>query len=146
MDTCGNHSSVALQIKCMHLSVQEQKHTFLAGVRCGVWPLVLVFKYTVYSYGWNRNKGNMTNLYWYSWWTDWMTIYGKAFSLSLTLHVAAVTQHHSTSEMRSNPLNTWRNNNVVITSKRRHFDVITSKWRCFDVITTSLLRNVFAGN
>ena len=33
------------------------------------------------------------------------------------------------------PLNTWRNNNVVITSKRRHFDVITSKWRRFDVIT-----------
>ena len=33
------------------------------------------------------------------------------------------------------PLNTWRNNNVVITSKRRHFDVIT----------TSLLRNVSAG-
>ena len=46
----------------------------------------------------------------------------------------------------SNPLNTWRNNNVVITSKRRHFDVITSKWRRFDVIATSLLRNVFAGN
>ena len=43
------------------------------------------------------------------------------------------------------PLNTWRNNNVVITSKRRHFDVITSKWRRFDVITTSLLRNVSAG-
>ena len=43
------------------------------------------------------------------------------------------------------PLNTWRNNNVVIASKRRHFDVITSKWRRFDVITTSLLRNVSAG-
>ena len=43
------------------------------------------------------------------------------------------------------PLNTWRNNNVVITSKRRHFDVITSKWRRFDVIATLLLRNVFAG-
>ena len=43
------------------------------------------------------------------------------------------------------PLNTWRNNNVVITSKRRHFDVITSKWRRLDVIATSLLRNVFAG-
>ena len=43
------------------------------------------------------------------------------------------------------PLNTWRNNNVVTTSKRRHFDVITSKWRRLDVITTSLLRNVFAG-
>ena len=43
------------------------------------------------------------------------------------------------------PLNTWRNTNVVITSKRRHFDVITSKWRRFDVITTLLLRNVFAG-
>ena len=46
---------------------------------------------------------------------------------------------------RTIPLNTWHNNNVVITSKRRHFDVITSKWRRFDVITTSLLRNVFAG-
>ena len=44
-----------------------------------------------------------------------------------------------------NPLNTWRSNNVVITSKRRHFDVITSKWSRFDVITTLLLRNVFAG-
>ena len=43
------------------------------------------------------------------------------------------------------PLNTWRNNNVVITSKRRHFDVITSKWRRCDVITTSLSRDVFAG-
>ena len=32
--------------------------------------------------------------------------------------------------------------NVVITSKRRHFDVITSKWRRFDVIMTSLLRHV----
>ena len=44
-----------------------------------------------------------------------------------------------------NPLNTWRNNNVVITSKRRHFDVITSKWRRCDVITTSLSRDVSAG-
>ena len=43
---------------------------------------------------------------------------------------------------RLQPPNTWRSNNVVITSKRRHFDVITSKWRRFDaVITTSLLRN-----
>ena len=32
-------------------------------------------------------------------------------------------------------LNTWSNNYVVITSKRRHFDVITSKWhRNNDVI------------
>ena len=43
------------------------------------------------------------------------------------------------------PADTLRNNDVVITSKRRHFDVITSKWRCFDVITTSLLRHVFRG-
>ena len=43
------------------------------------------------------------------------------------------------------PLNTWRNNDVVITSKRRHFDVITSKWRRCDVITTSLSRDVSAG-
>ena len=43
------------------------------------------------------------------------------------------------------PLNTWCNNNVAITSKRRHFDVITSKWRRFDLMTTSLLRNVSAG-
>ena len=42
-------------------------------------------------------------------------------------------------------LNTWRNNNVVITSKRRHFDVITSKLRRFDTIMTSLLRNVSDG-
>ena len=40
------------------------------------------------------------------------------------------------------PLNTWRNNNVVITSKRRHFDVITSKWCRLYIITTSLLLNV----
>ena len=41
--------------------------------------------------------------------------------------------------------NTLRNNDVVITSKRRHFDVITSKWRRFDVITTLFLRHVFVG-
>ena len=41
------------------------------------------------------------------------------------------------------PANTLRNNNVVITSKRRHF--VTSKWRRFDVITTLLLRHVFSG-
>ena len=40
-------------------------------------------------------------------------------------------------------LNTWRNNNVVM-SIWRHFDVITSKWRRFDVITTSLLRDASA--
>ena len=43
------------------------------------------------------------------------------------------------------PLNTWRYDNVVITSKLRHFDVITSKWRRFGVITTSSLGNVSAG-
>ena len=42
------------------------------------------------------------------------------------------------------PLKTWRNNNVVITSKR-HFDVITSKWRRFDVMMTLLLRIESAG-
>ena len=53
--------------------------------------------------------------------------------------------HVGVHNIRDIPLNTWRNDNVVITSKRRHFDVITSKWRRFDVITTLLLRNVFAG-
>ena len=43
------------------------------------------------------------------------------------------------------PADTLRNNDVVITSKWRHFDVITSKWRRFDVITTLLLRHVFSG-
>ena len=43
------------------------------------------------------------------------------------------------------PADTLRNNDVVITSKRRHFDVITSQWRCFDIITTLLLRHVFRG-
>ena len=37
------------------------------------------------------------------------------------------------------------NNDVVITSKRRHFVVITSKWRRFDVITMLLLHHVFGG-
>ena len=39
-------------------------------------------------------------------------------------------------------MNTWRNNAVVITSKRRNFDVTTSKLRRFGVITTSFVRNV----
>ena len=42
-------------------------------------------------------------------------------------------------------LNTWRINNVVITTKRRHFDLITPKWRRFDVLTTSILCYVSAG-
>ena len=42
------------------------------------------------------------------------------------------------------PPNTWRSNNVVVTSEQRHFNVITSKW-CFDVITASILRDVPAG-
>ena len=46
----------------------------------------------------------------------------------------------------TNPADTLRNNDVVITSIRRHNDVITSKWRRFDVITTSSLRRVFIGN
>ena len=48
-------------------------------------------------------------------------------------------------QIGKNPANTLRNDNVVITSKRRHFDVITSKWRRFDVITTLVLRHVFRG-
>ena len=44
------------------------------------------------------------------------------------------------------PSDTLRINDVVIASKRRHFDVITSKWRRFDVITTSLLRHVLCGS
>ena len=40
---------------------------------------------------------------------------------------------------------TLHNNDVVITSKRRHFDVITSKWRRFDIITTASLCHVFGG-
>ena len=43
------------------------------------------------------------------------------------------------------PADTLCNNNVVVTSKRRHLDVITSKWRSFDVITTLLLCHVFTG-
>ena len=59
------------------------------------------------------------------------------------------TQHH-TEPIRAQvldgllSLNTWRKNNVVITSKRRHFNVTTSKWRRFDVITTSLLHKLLS--
>ena len=49
------------------------------------------------------------------------------------------------SHMDRTPANTLRNNDGVITSRRRHLDVITSKWRRFDVITTLLLRHVFRG-
>ena len=49
-----------------------------------------------------------------------------------------------TDTLRYTPADTLRNNDVVITSKRRHFDVIMSKSRRFDVITTSLLRNMFS--
>ena len=45
-----------------------------------------------------------------------------------------------------NPTNTWRNNNVVTTSKRRHFHVIVSKWRRFDVITTWYCAMCLLGN
>ena len=48
-------------------------------------------------------------------------------------------------QIESTPADTLRNNDVVITSKRRHFDVITSKWHRFDVITTLSLRHVFSG-
>ena len=51
----------------------------------------------------------------------------------------------SCSRWSNNPADTLRNNDVVITSKRRHFDVITSKWRRFDVMTTLLSRHVFRG-
>ena len=43
------------------------------------------------------------------------------------------------------PADTLRNNNVITTSKRSHFDVITSKWRRFDAMTTLLPRYVFGG-
>ena len=43
------------------------------------------------------------------------------------------------------PPNTWRNKNVVITSKRSPFDVIAPKWHRFGVTTTLLWRNVSAG-
>ena len=46
---------------------------------------------------------------------------------------------------RGFPADTVRNNDVVITSKRCHFDVITPKWHHFDIITTSLLRHAFSG-
>ena len=58
----------------------------------------------------------------------------------------AVGAYASVPRSYYNPANTLRNNNVVITSKRRHFDVTTSKWRRFDVTTTLLLRHVFRGN
>ena len=56
-----------------------------------------------------------------------------------------LTSRVQIASLRYDPANTLRNNDVVITSKRRHFDVITSKWRRFDVVTTLLLRHVFRG-
>ena len=73
----------------------------------------------------------------------------KTYSFFFVKHSGSLTMNmSSTLRMRSSrpkPLSTWRNDNAVITSKRRHFDVIMSKWRRFDAIATSLLRNVSAG-
>ena len=41
------------------------------------------------------------------------------------------------------PADTLRNNDIVISSNRRHFDLLTSKWRRFDVLTTLWLHHVF---
>ena len=54
-------------------------------------------------------------------------------------HVKRYRKFAIHTETLNTPPNTWRNNDVVITSKRRHFDVITPKWRRFDIITTSLI-------
>ena len=59
----------------------------------------------------------------------------------VSVYVIAGSPHYNNNLI---PADTSRNNDVVITSKLRHFDVITSKWRRFDVITTLLLRHVFS--
>ena len=67
---------------------------------------------------------------------------GNSNDTSLTLKVKHEVGYVWTGKL---PLNTWRNDNVVITSKRRHLGVITPKRLCFYVIMTPLFRNVSAG-
>ena len=78
---------------------------------------------------------------------DLLHMYETGTIMFIRLHVQTktLTEANSRWVFSTDPLNTWRNNDVVIASKRRHFDVITSKWRRFDVITTLLLRHVFRG-
>ena len=58
----------------------------------------------------------------------------------------APTVHWEQYCLHDYPADTLRNDDVGITSKRRHFDVIASKWRRFDVITTLFLRHAFGDN
>ena len=61
-----------------------------------------------------------------------------------TIEERSIPKDINTFSHISLPADTLRNNDVVITSKRRYyFDVITSQWRRSDVITTLLLRHVF---
>ena len=52
---------------------------------------------------------------------------------------------HNDNKRYCHPPDKLRNNDIVNTPKRRHFEVIASKWQRFDVITTLLLRQVFGG-
>ena len=84
----------------------------------------------------------------WSWWptqTHPVTTSSQRYCLSLSVQSSKIVFHmHNNDRMSNYSPNTWLNNNIAITSKRRHVDVIMSKWR-FDVIMTSLLHNVSAG-
>ena len=73
--------------------------------------------------------GRRTSLVVYGWWPQPPTKNSPPFKFGLS----------------NFPADTLSNNDVFISSKRRHFDVTASKWRRFDVITTLLLRQVFSG-
>ena len=73
-------------------------------------------------------------------WTVWAINYLQIQFMRFGSHAIALHQ-----PLCPCPQHTLRNNDVVITSKRRIFDVITSKWRRFDVITMLLLRHGSVG-
>ena len=73
--------------------------------------------------------------------SDWYRYLSCKYNLP---NAGAQTVHWEQHCLHDYSEDTLRNNDVVIKSKRRHFDVITSKWRRFDIITL-FLRHMFGG-
>ena len=79
------------------------------------------------------------------------TSYGVFYGIYITLeyqlpHWRLRTDYTMTTNKDvTNPVDTRRNYNVIMTSKRRRDVVLTSQWRHFDVVKTSLLRHVPVG-
>ena len=130
---------------CPNINGALAKLPLISQVWNGIQPLyvnVITFSYPKLNTGCAEFKKKMqVGKIWENWYEyvlDCRMWPFAAYHLVETRQLCHVT--------RSNRTGTLRSNNVVITSKRRHFDIITSQICRFDVITTFLLRHVFREN